>query len=32
MPLDKGVHLKCAHTEGRGAISYAPDGRCSSFC
>ncbi|EOD21019.1 hypothetical protein EMIHUDRAFT_450890 [Emiliania huxleyi CCMP1516] len=32
MPLDKGVHLKCAHTEGRGAISYAPDGRHIVTC
>ena len=32
MPLDKGVHLKCAHTEGRGAIAYAPDGRHIVTC
>ena len=28
--LDKGVHLKCAHTEGRGAVCYSPDGRCAA--
>jgi WD40 repeat protein len=25
-PLDKGVHLKCAHTDGHGALTYASDG------
>ena len=23
----KGVHTRCAHTEGRGALCYSPDGR-----
>lgn len=30
MGLAKGVHLKCAHTDGRGAICYAPNGRCAA--
>ena len=26
--LQKGVHTKCAHNEGRGALCYSPDGKC----
>lgn len=27
--LEKGVHLKFAHTEGRTALSYTADGKCA---
>ena len=27
--MEKGIHLKFAHTEGRACLRYSPDGRCA---
>ena len=27
-PMEKGVYSKFAHTEGRSALRYSPDGKC----